>query len=298
MQINRLFEIVYILLDKETVTSKELARRFEVSTRTIFRDVETLSAVGIPIYMKKGRGGGISLLPNYILNKAVITNDEKDEIVSSLKALKTIDFSSKADTLSKLDSLFGESDTDWIEVDFSTWSNATNEAEVFHLLKEAILKKQVIGFSYASAKKQTISREVEPLKLCFKGGAWYLYGYCRLREDNRFFKLRRVRDLKVKPEHFKRKTPSQIFSKQEVFEEEFVTLVLKLSKKMAYRVFDEFEEYEEQSDGSYLVKIKYPKGEWIFQYIISFGHYCEVIEPKFIRQEIQKEFKKIMQLYT
>lgn len=87
MQINRLFEIVYILLDKKRVTSRELAERFEVSSRTIYRDIETLSAAGIPVYMSKGKGGGISLLPDFVLNKAVITDEEKEEILSSLKAV-------------------------------------------------------------------------------------------------------------------------------------------------------------------------------------------------------------------
>ena len=73
VQINRLFEIVYILLEKQTVTAAELSQRFEVSSRTIYRDVETLSQAGIPIYMSKGKGGGISLLPDFILNKAVLT---------------------------------------------------------------------------------------------------------------------------------------------------------------------------------------------------------------------------------
>ena len=297
MQINRLFEIVYILLDKKTVTSRELAERFEVSTRTIFRDVEILSAVGIPVYMKKGRGGGISLLPNFILNKAVITDAEKDDILSSLKAIKAIDLNKTETTFNKISSLLGESETDWIEVDFSSWANAQNETDIFNTIKGAILEKHVIKFSYSSAKKQTTSREVEPLKLCFKGGAWYLYGYCHTRKDMRFFKLRRIKELLVEDEIFQRKKPKQIFLEKEVFKEDFILLKLKLSEKMEYRVFDEFEDYEQQEDGSYIVEIKYPKGEWIFYYIMSFGSHCQVLEPEFVRKEIQAELEKILEYY-
>lgn len=297
MQINRLFEIVYILLDKKTVTSRELAERFEVSTRTIFRDVEILSAVGIPVYMKKGRGGGISLLPNFILNKAVITDAEKDDILSSLKAIKAIDLNKTETTFNKISSLLGESETDWIEVDFSSWANAQNETDVFNTIKGAILEKHVIKFSYSSAKKQTTFREVEPLKLCFKGGAWYLYGYCHVRKDMRFFKLRRIKELLVEDEIFQRKKPKQIFLEKEVFQEDFILLKLKLSEKMEYRVFDEFEDYEQQEDGSYIVEIKYPKGEWIFYYIMSFGSHCQVLEPEFVRKEIQAELEKILEYY-
>ena len=167
MQINRLFEILYILLDQKTVTSRALAERFEVSQRTIYRDIETLSSAGIPVYMSKGKGGGISLLPDFVLNKAVITDEEKEDILSSLKAVNAV-HPSKTDTaLKKLSSLFGESNTDWIEVDFSSWANAQNETETFNTMKPAIIGKRVVSFSYASAKGQRTSREVEPLKLCF-----------------------------------------------------------------------------------------------------------------------------------
>ena len=147
MQINRLFEIVYVLLDKKSVTSKELAERFEVSSRTIYRDIETLSSAGIPVYMSKGKGGGISLLPDFVLNKTVITDEEKEDILSSLKAVNAINLCKTDTALNKLSSLFGESNTDWIEVDFFSWANAQNETETFNTIKSAIYSKRVISFS-------------------------------------------------------------------------------------------------------------------------------------------------------
>lgn len=297
MQINRLFEIVYILLDKKTATSKELAERFEVSQRTIYRDIETLSSAGIPVYMIKGKGGGISLLPNFVLNKAVITDEEKDDILSSLKAVNAVNLSKTDTALKKLSSLFGESNADWIEVDFSTWGNAQNETETFNTIKSAILGKRVISFSYASAKGQRTTREVEPLKLCFKGGAWYLYGYCRSRCDYRFFKLRRIRALCISEENFQRIPPRQIFSEENVFEEKCVNLKLKLSSEVAYRVYDEFDHYEQLEDGSFIAEINYPKGQWIFYYIASFGSQCEVLEPVYIRNEIKAEFQNTLNNY-
>jgi len=185
MQINRLFEIIYILLDKKRVTSKELAEQFEVSARTIYRDIEILSSAGIPVYMSKGKGGGISLLPEFVLNKAVLTDQEKTNILSSLKAVSAVKFNETDTALRKLNNLFGESNTDWIEVDFSSWAAAQNETETFNIIKAAILGRRIISFSYASAKGQQTTREAEPLKLCFRSGAWYLYGYCRLRCDCR-----------------------------------------------------------------------------------------------------------------
>lgn len=298
MKINRLFEIVYILLDRQTVTSQELASRFEVSRRTIYRDIEVLSSAGIPVYMSQGKGGGISLLPEFILNKAVLTDSEKADILSSLKAVNAVSFYEADTALSKLSSLFGGANTDWIEVDFSSWANSEKETEIFHMIKSAILSKKVISFTYASAKKQEMPREAEPLKLCFKGGAWYLYGYCRLRQDYRFFKLRRIKNLCVSEITYERKAPGQVFSHKNGYQQEYVTLKLKLLPEAAYRVYDEFEHYEQQEDGSFIAEIQYPKGEWIFYYIASFGSFCEILEPENVRNDIKAEFQKIIKKYS
>lgn len=298
MQVNRLFEIIYILLNKNTVTSKELASRFEVSPRTIYRDVETLSAAGIPIYMTKGKGGGISLMSDFILNKALLTDDEKENILSSLKAVNAVDLSESHNALKKLSSLFGEDSSDWIEVDFSTWANIQNEKETFNIIKSSILSKNLMSFSYASAKGEQTSRQVEPLKLCYKSGAWYLYGYCIGREDFRFFKLKRIKELTILEETFVRKAPKQIFTEDNTFGDEYIDLKLKLSQEMAYRVYDEFLTYEKLDDGSFIAEIKYPKGEWIFYYISSFGKHCEVLEPPSVRDDIKKELENILKNYS
>jgi len=297
MQINRLFEIVYLLLNKKSVTSKELADRFEVSTRTIFRDIETLSGAGIPVYMSKGKGGGISLLPGFVLNKAVLTEGEKDNILSSLKAVSAVNFTEADTALQKLSSLFGESKVDWIEVDFTSWSNTNAEQEGFYTIKSAIMEKKVISFTYASAKGQQTAREVEPLKLCFKGGAWYLYGFCRTRKDDRFFKLSRIRNLSVLEHTFLRKAPIQLFSEQSQYQGEYIKLKLKLSPQMAYRVYDEFDSYKELSDGSFLAEINYPRKEWLLYYITTFGSQCELLEPEEVRNEVKEELQKMLNYY-
>ncbi|MEN1760255.1 YafY family protein [Anoxynatronum sibiricum] len=297
MQINRLFEIIYLLLDKKTVTSKELAERFEVSTRTIFRDIETLSAAGIPVYMSKGRGGGISLLPEFVLNKAMITDEEKEEIMASLKAMSAVNQGKTDTALGKLSSLFGDSDTDWIEIDFSSWANGETEIETFNILKAAILGKRVIAFSYNSAKGQTTRRKAEPLKLCFKSGAWYVYGYCLSQADFRFFKLRRIQELQVKDETFQRPSPKQIFSQETRFQETFVQLKLKISSAMAFRVYDEFDSYQQLADGSFIAEIKYPRGPWLYHYITTFGSHCEILEPADVRASMKQELEKMLKKY-
>lgn len=299
MQINRLFEIVYILLEKRKATAKELAEHFEVSVRTIYRDIEILSGAGIPIYMSKGKGGGVSLLSEFVLNKTVITETEKEEILSALKAVDAVKLGEEDSALRKLGSLFGESQSDWIEVDFGFWADGKREERLFQDIKEAIIGKKVIRFSYANVKGQETEREVEPLKLCFKGESWYLYGYCRKREDCRFFKLKRIRKLQLTEETFMRSCGVQVLRRQqENYRQETIKLKLKIAREAAYRVYDEFENYEQMEDGSFLVEIRFPKGAWMFYYLISFGRHLEVLEPEEVRKQLKDELNKILDIYS
>ncbi|WP_194191569.1 helix-turn-helix transcriptional regulator [Clostridium chrysemydis] len=300
MQVNRLFEIIYILLERNIITAKELAQRFEVSQRTIYRDIETLSTAGIPVYMSKGKGGGISILPDFILNKAILTEEEKSEILSSIRAVNAVSFSDTETekVLRKLNNILGENDTDWIEVDFSNWGNAEREKETFNNLKSAILNKKVVKFDYSSGKGENISREVCPLKLYFKGQSWYMYGHCKIRNDYRFFKLRRIKDLCILKESFNIKVPKNIMKEDNIFKDEFVTLKMRIYPKMAYRVYDEFQDFKKLDDGSFIVTIEYPKGEWLFSYIASFGEECTALEPKEIRKEIKNKIEKMLLNYS
>lgn len=296
MQINRLFEMVYLLLNKDSVTAGEMAKHFEVSPRTIYRDVELLSSAGIPIYMTKGKGGGISLLPDFVLNKAVLTESEKADILSALHAMDSLSLEKTDTAVKKLSLLFGNADSDWIEVDFSGWANADEEASTFSTLKNAILQKAVVKFLYYSGKG-SMEREVEPLKLCFKGQGWYLYGYCRVRNDYRFFKLRRIKNLSVLTEQFKRQERSKIFDGKKVFQDDFVTITLKFSKEMAYRVYDEFSNCELLPDGSFKATLTMPRGEWVYYYLATFGEHCEILEPIDIRLQIKEKLQKNLSQY-
>lgn len=297
MQINRLFETVYLLLERKGATARELAEHFEVSVRTIYRDIEVLSAAGIPVYMSKGKGGGISLLPEFVLNKTVLTEGEKADILSSLSAVNSVNPHGEDTAIQKLSSLFGQLNADWIEVDFSPWADAGRERELFEQLKAAVLHKYKVCFSYASGRGQSTDREAEPLKLYFKGSSWYLYGYCNIREDFRFFKLSRIKKLQVLEERFERISPKQIMTEDNQFEKSFITLKLKIAKQMAFRVYDEFETFEQLPDGSFLAEILYPEGSWVFYYIASFGEYCEVLEPKEVREDIKEKLRKAYENY-
>lgn len=300
MQINRLFEIIYILLENKVVTASTLAERFNVSVRTIYRDIENLSSVGVPVYMSKGKGGGISILPDFILNKALLTEEEKKDILSSIRAVCAVSLNNEEQvkTLNKLNNILGENNSDWIEVDFSNWGNGEKEKHIFDRVKSSILNKNALEFDYFSGKHESIKRMVYPLKLYFKGQSWYLYGFCKLRNDYRFFKLTRIKNIVITDDNFEMNCPDKIFNDNEyVFKEKMVKVKLQVSKKMAYRVYDEFEEIEELENGDFVVSIEYPNGEWLYSYIYTFGEYAKVLEPLELKNQMKLKVEKMLNLY-
>ncbi len=178
MQINRLFGIIYILLDRQSITAKELAARFEVSARTIYRDIDALSAAGIPIYASQGKGGGISLMEEYILNKSMLSENEQNEILYALQSVAIAQVPEADKLLAKLSHFFNKNETNWIEVDFSPWGSGKERTREFASLKTAILNRRIIEFNYVDAAGKSSRRKVEPAKLSFKVRAWYLQGFC------------------------------------------------------------------------------------------------------------------------
>ncbi len=298
MKGNRLFEIIYILLDKKNVTAKELAEHFEVSQRTIYRDIEDLSQAGVPIYMTKGKGGGISLLSDFILNKAILSQKEKKEILAAMQGLNAVNKSEFNGVLSKLSSFLGGDNENWIEVDFSNWDKNNTLGEKFTTIKNSIINKNLISFEYFNSNGKLLERIVEPLKLVFKGQGWYLYAYCREREDNRFFKLTRMSNINIILENFNRTVPNKIFSEEDTgYYNELIHLKLRIDKKLAFRIYDEFHNYSLDDNGDFIVNLDFPSGDWLFGYLMSFGEYIEVLEPLNIRDEIKKKLMYALKKY-
>ena len=202
MQESRLFKIVYHLLDKGQATAPELAEKFEVSVRTIYRDIDALSSAGIPIYATAGRNGGIHLMSDFILDKAVLSNEEKQEILASLQGLNATQNINYNDTLSKLSAIFNVESENWLELDFSRWGNCESDNKKFDIFKVAIIYHKAVQITYAGSYTEAGERKIYPLKLFYKAKAWYVKAYCTKKEDFRLFKLSRILDYKLKAEEF------------------------------------------------------------------------------------------------
>lgn len=298
MQIARLFEMVYILLSRQNVTAKEFAERFEVSTRTIYRDVETLGAAGIPIYSAKGKGGGIRLLEGFVLDKSVFTEAERGDILSALQALNVANGANAQGVLAKLSALFCEQSPAWVEVDLADWGKES--AEKFGRIKSAVLGKKVISFEYYNTKSQKIFRKAEPLQLYFKHRAWYLRAFCLIRNDFRLFKLSRMRNLLICNEEVRHSfRPTDFKYLADLSAAPTVHLKLRVSARAEYRVFDEFEEgdIKKNRDGSYLIEADFIADEWVYGYILSFGEAMEVLSPAEVREVIWEKLNKSINNY-
>ena len=302
MQINRLIEITVILLNKNIVTAKELAEKFQVSTRTIYRDIEVLSSSGIPVYMSKGKGGGISLLEGYSINKTILSDSDKQSLIVALKTLQSIKYPEVSSVIDKISFMFNKGELEnWVEIDFSRWGSNFNEGDKFTYIKNAILNNKLIKFSYVNSIASESKRIIEPMKLIYKGQAWYLYGYCRLKEDLRMFKISRIKDLELLNEGFIRREIDKIEVNNAQKENiNLIKLKLLFNKEALYRILDEFYSKDVVDKGNYTyeVSMELPESEWIYGYILSFGCNVEVLEPAYIRDVIASRLEKMIKIYS
>lgn len=301
MQIDRLFQMVYLLLSREKMTAKELAERFEVSERTIYRDVDTLSGAGIPIFATKGKGGGIGLMPDFVLNKSVLSEQEQNEILFSLQGLSATNGIQSDAVLKKLGSLFQKEERNWIDVDFSQWGSGEEERLKFQTLKDGILKQKTVAFTYYSAYGERSERTVEPSKLRFKNNSWYLQGYCLQKQAFRTFKIARMQHVCLTDRSCEVRTYSDIpLDPYCVDTRTMVHIKLWFSSQAAYRLYDNFDQSQivRNEDGSFLVDVWYPEDGWVYGFLLSFGEDVRVISPIHIQNILKEKAKKILEQYS
>ena len=298
LKINRLLEIVTVLLNRETVTAKELADRFGVSVRTIYRDIDALSSAGVPVYMSKGNGGGISLLEDYTLNKTLLSKSESDGLLLALKTMGATSYPEADAILNKIGSVFRNSQArDWIEVDFEGWSSKINEQNRFSIIRDAIINAAVISFDYVNSNGEASSRFAEPVKLIFKAYTWYLIAYCLKRNAHRMFRLSRIKNVQITSQHFTKRDIQE--HEQPDSHTALIELKLRCDKKVLNRLYDTFDgQYISKNiDGSYDLTVTVIEDKWVYGYILSFGGYAEVLEPDHVREIIKTRAKKILEKY-
>ena len=296
--INRLLGIIYIIMQKGTVTAPELAERFEVSVRTIYRDVEHLSMAGIPIYTRKGKGGGISLTERFVLDKMLLSHEEQQQILAALASLQETDDQNNEDILKKLGEFFHAEPENWVAIDFSDWGG--RRRELFEQLRKAIVGRHVRAFDYYGQYGDMSHRRVEPVQLLFKEYTWYLRAFCCEKQAMRLFKVLRMKRVEVGEENF---LPREALT-EEVRDEgrpilQYPEIVFQVDKKEAYRIYDRFDEEEITilPEGDFLIRIKYPLDDWTYGLLLSFGPSAKVLEPEWVKDEVKRRIQKMAKLY-
>ncbi len=294
MSESRLFKILYYLLDKGTVTAPELAKKFEVSVRTIYRDIDMLSGAGIPVYTTTGHGGGIHLFDNFVLKKSLLSEQEMQDILIGVQSLSAVQYPDTDGVMSKLKATFQIAESDWIEIDFSRWcSIVEKEKQYFEMLKRSILGRQEIQFLYYNSLGEVSQRRCQPLKMVYKDKAWYLYAYCLKRNDYRLFRISRIKELLVTDQYFKSHSEMKesVFSLMEEMGKP-ITIELSFPKEVSYRVYDTFEDDVIKWNGQEIrVNVTLPETEWLYSFIMSFGNQISIMYPVSLKEKIIERYK-------
>lgn len=301
--ISRLLGIIYLLMNKGIVKASELAEQFEVSVRTIYRDVEVLGMAGIPIYARKGKNGGICLTEQFVLNKMLISQEEQMQILTALASLEQTGAEKERETLDKLGTFFQLEAQDWVSIDFSDWSG--NRKELFGQIKESILQHRVITFDYYGQNGEMTCRTVEPIQMVFKDYTWYISAFCRKRQAMRLFKILRIKRLEITEQEFKptdkhhQESNTQGTWDQNTCEELITDIVAHIAASEAYRVYDRFEEEEItiQEDGSFLIHQRCIMDSWMYGMYLSFGPSAQILKPPHVRAVLADMLQEMCKQY-
>lgn len=300
MKLDRLIGILSILLQKETVTAPYLADKFEVSRRTINRDIETLCGAGIPICTKQGAHGGISILENYKIDRALISANEMQDILAGLRSLDSVHGTNQYEQLMEKLSA-GSSDfmtgSQSVLIDLSSWDKSSLSPKIA-VIRSAIDLHRMITFRYCSPHGEQ-KRTVEPYYLIFRWSSWYVWGFCEIRQDFRLFKLNRMMELQLTERTFSPRTaPLPDLRNEQVFPGGIAIKVL-FDASCKWRLVEEFGEnsFEVQENGKLLFCTDFTSKDNLFSWLMTFGMHAELLQPQEIRVEINKMLRAILKTY-
>jgi predicted DNA-binding transcriptional regulator YafY len=307
LRLERLLAIVFMLLNREKIQAKELAQKFNVTIRTIYRDIKVINQAGIPIISINGIDGGFSIIDEYRIDKQVLTYKEMQSIVNALKGVNSSLSNHELDIIiDKICDLMPKSsnnpvptESTEIAIDLVPWGMSKKYQTNIRKINKAIESKTLLKFLYSKIGAPTDSRSVEPLTIIFKGYTWYLFAYCKLRHDFRIFRISRMKNLQLTNQYFIPKKQSYRDYINWEDNAPAINLKFKFSKTVQSAVEDYFnvEDIIFDENGDLIISTKMPDTNWVYGFILSFGSYVEVIEPERIRLLILEEAKKISTLY-
>lgn len=301
MKTDRLYAITVYLLNHGKTSATELSRNFEVSVRTIQRDIDSLCQAGIPVIATAGAAGGYEISDSFMLDKQLTTSDDYSYILTALQGLVSAISDPKAKSILEKVSYMSNTNTNGIILDFSVLREGDDSA--FQILQSAVLKKLAVSFTYTNNNNETHTHNVEPIAVIYKWYAWYLLAYSKVKNEYRIYKLIRMRNIKITDNPFtKEHEPAElILQKVDATDSrKYISILVKCKETIKARVMEYLNGVviKEYSNGEYLMELTVVENEqfW-FGSLLSFGDNVEILEPIEIRDRLVDAAKKILSLY-
>lgn len=301
MKIDRLIGVLSILLQKEMVTAPELAEYFEVSRRTIGRDIDALCKAGIPIRTMQGSGGGISIMDGYRMDRTILTSRDMQVILAGLRSLDSVSGSRYyGQLMEKIQAGSSEFITgrDSILIDLSSWYRDSLAPKI-ETIQDAIGDRHLVKFRYYAPSGET-ERTVEPYYLVFRWSSWYLWGWCLKRKDYRLFKLNRMDQVcRIDKTFVCREASMPDLSNEKIFPGGIKVKAL-FEADQKWRLVEEFGTscFTENDDGRLLFTADYTDMENLITWIMTFGDKAEVLEPGEVREKVRATIEAMRKNYS
>ena len=308
MKVDRLVSIIMLLLDKERIGAQELADMFEVSPRTIYRDVDTINMAGIPIRSTSGVGGGFEIMEKYKVDKKVFSTADLSAILMGLSNFANMMQGEElVNALAKVKSFIPADRAKDIElkvnqicIDLSPWMGNSNIQSYLEIIKVALQENKLLTFEYIAHHGNKSARTVEPYQLVLKGSHWYLQGYCNKRNDYRLFRLSRMSNLQIQEETFTpRDYQKPILDFAEIWETIQTKIKIRIHKSVMDMVLDfcSYEDFSPDGNEHYIVNFPFKENDYYYNILFGFGDKCECLEPLHIRAEMKRRIHNIATIY-
>ena len=308
MKLQRLISILTALLRRERISATTLASMFDVSVRTIYRDIQVLEQAGIPIVTHTGINGGISIIEQYKIDKKLFTNEDISTLLTSLYSVSgSISDAKLNQTLEKIKGLIPDEHSNAINlvskqlhVDLATWSNNPHVSDALIKMREALVKNKLLNFAYTTRNGEITERLVEPHQLVLKENNWYLKAFCLERQEFRVFKLRRMKQILVLLQNFEpREFETGMADFKDWKNDKQIMVELLVDASLEERAYDycKVEYIEKLSNGQLQIKMPFIESEMGYGTLLSMGSKCEVIAPKHVREEVIERISQMQSVY-
>ncbi|MGG0813006.1 YafY family protein [Paenibacillus alvei] len=302
MKLERLISIIYKLLNHDVLSASMLAEEFQVSQRTIYRDIDVICAAGFPVISYQGHKGGFGMMEGYKMDKSLLGSYDVDSLITVLGSLSTVFEDERVQgTIERLQTIGSEHRTPSIEVDLKT---CRTEPDALRHLRTAIAQRNIVLFDYINAKNERTTREMEPLRLHFKYRNWYMYGFCRVRQDYREFRLSRLMNLFVTQDTFQphQEVPEEAASSNKGWQDQLEDVVIRVRPEALAKALDQFHQVDKQfhADGSMTMRIPVHRplqARWLWSILLSFSSGAEVLEPPSLRGILKEQLLNTLKLY-